>query len=71
VTSQDVGFVKNISWVDISMTSTDKCITINDEYKPAPKGAKNFINVSDIMLKRASGCKTDAEFICPDQQPLH
>jgi hypothetical protein len=25
------------------MTSTSKCITVNDEYKPTPKGAKSFI----------------------------
>ena len=44
--SNQPGFVKNISWEDITTTSTDKCITVNDEYKPTPKGAKAFIKVS-------------------------
>lgn len=69
--SNQPGFVHNITWENIEITDTAKCITVNANYKPAPAGATDFIEVSDINFRniRSTSCSTDAEFLCPGQKP--
>lgn len=52
------GVVRNITWEDIEITNTDDCITVNANYKPAPKHAKHFVQVSDLVFRniRATDC---------------
>ena len=69
--SDEEGYVRNITWTGIKMERTSACITVNAQYKPTPKGATHFISVSDIHFNdiTGSGCKTEAEFLCPAQSP--
>ena len=65
------GFIRNITWSDIQMSGTDKCITVNANYKPPPKQHKHYVKVSDLRFSdiSGSGCGTTAEFVCPESSP--
>lgn len=65
------GHVKNVSWVDITMTNTSSCLQVDANYHPAPPHAKYFVNVSDLLFKnvQGTGCGEPPEFSCPSQAP--
>ena len=69
------GTVSNITWENIVLTDVDSCITVNANYKPAPKGAKFAVAVSDLVFRniQGTGCgsksKPPAEFVCPKGSP--
>ena len=67
------GSVTNVTWENIEMTNVNQCITVNADYKPAPKEPKAFVNVSGLRFinVRGTGCDgaAPAQFVCPAEAP--
>mmetsp|Transcript_23138 Transcript_23138/g.60463 ORF Transcript_23138/g.60463 Transcript_23138/m.60463 type:complete len:414 (-) Transcript_23138:179-1420(-) len=69
--SDSPGFVKNITWQDITIKNTGSCISVNANYRPPPPNPTNFIAVSELLFEKidGSGCGSGPQFVCPDQSP--
>jgi len=68
------GFIKNITWQDITLTNTDYCIHINANYQAGPDEPPNLgatIEVSGIHLTNVKGtnCQHPAVFDCQSAAP--
>ena len=69
--SNAAGYVRNITWENITMDGTAACVTVNANYKPPPADPKHWINVSDLTFKNIRGtrCREPPSFDCPAASP--
>ena len=69
--SDKIGYVRNITWQDITIEDTDGCLTVNANYHPPPPHPTAFINVSELFFRnvRGTGCRSPPEFVCPEDSP--
>lgn len=69
--SNQAGHVHNVTWQDIKMEGVDQCLTVNANYKPAPKHPTDFIDVKGLTFRNVEGtdCRKEPEFLCPEEAP--
>lgn len=70
--SDGPGYVKNITWQDITITNTQNCIKVYNYVKSHHPPNKNNVEVSDIKFinVKSSTCqREDAVFTCPPKAP--
>ena len=64
------GKVKNITWSNIQIKTTKRCVTVTTGYdKSSPtKQNDDFVEIKDVILEHITGhhCKIGAEFLCKE-----
>jgi len=67
--NQDIGKIHNITWQDITITNTTRCLYVNTNYHNStatPQIQITNLNYIDIT---GSSCREPADFICQDKLP--